>query len=168
MTRNSLWSSLLVSVLIVGAQGCEKAADQQEKAATAQNQANEKIIEASKEAQDKVNAAQSEADKKIADANATFKKMREDYRHKASEDLIELDKKVADLEARALKEKAKVKDELEARAKQVRAQRAEFEQHLNNLETATATTWDEMKVKLDKEWEDLKSLADNTKADIHK
>lgn len=158
MFKNALLGGLVVSMMVLG--GCEKAADQQQKVNTAQNEANDKIIEASKEVQQKVNTAQAEADKKIADAQATFLKMREDYRHKVSENLIELDKKVSDLEAKALKEKAKAKDELEARAKQVRAQRVEFEKHVKDVETATAATWDDMKTKLDKEWDDLKALAD--------
>jgi hypothetical protein len=158
MTRQLLVGGFLTSFMLIG--GCEKAADQQQKAVEAQNKANDKIVEASKEAQQKVNNAQAEADKKIADAQASFNTMREDYRHKVQAELIELDKKVADLEAKALKEKAKAKDELESRAKQIRAAKTTFEQHMQGLETATATTWDDAKAKLDKEWSELKAMAD--------
>ena len=157
MRTKSMLGSVVVSLMLIG--GCEKASDQQQKVNTAQNEANDKIVEASKEAQQKVNSAQADADKKIAEAQAKFMKLREDYRHDVSQNLIDLDKKVAEMEAKALKEKAKVKDELETRAKQVRAQRVEFEKHVNDLETATADTWDGMKAKLDKEWDDLKTLA---------
>src|SRR5688572_23656344 len=78
MRKNALLGCV-VSLMLIG--GCEKASDQQQKVNTAQNEANNKIVEASKEAQQKVNSAQAEADKKIADANAKFMKMREDYRH---------------------------------------------------------------------------------------
>ncbi len=63
--------------------------------------ANEKIVEANQEADKKANEAQADADKKIAEAQASFLKLREDYRHETTQKLVELDQKIADLEAKA-------------------------------------------------------------------
>ena len=48
----------------------------------------------------KVNAARAEEDKKVAEAQASFLKIREDYRHKVTEDLVGVDKDIAELEAK--------------------------------------------------------------------
>src|SRR3954471_1340247 len=103
MIRSSIFASaaLALTVTLVAA-GCDnKAADDQQKANNAQAEANKKIAEANKEAADKGNSAQAEADKKIAAAEGDFGKRREDYRHKVQTDLIELDKKIDNLEAKS-------------------------------------------------------------------
>jgi hypothetical protein len=153
--------ALAAAVLsLVFASSCDKAADQQQKANEAQAKANEKIADVAGEAEQKIKNAQAEADKKIAEAQAAFMKMREDYRHSTTEAMVDFDKKVSDLEAKATKSKAKAKTDLELKVKQLKAGRESFMAEYKNLETASAVTWDETKAKLDKQWNELKAAVD--------
>ncbi len=159
MIRSSI-NAVGLALALVLAGGCDKAADEQQKATNAQLQANQKIVEANQEADRKAAAAQAEADKKIADAQASFLKMREDYRHDTTGKLVDLDHKIADLEAKSKTSSGKKKADLDAQLTQIRAQRATFADDWKQLETASAATWDSTKARLDKEWTDLKSLVD--------
>ena len=148
----------LTSLMLVA---CENANDQQKDATGAQVEANREIEQASREARDKAVAAQAEADKKIADANADFQKLREDYRHKTTENLVEMDKKIADLEADAKTATGKTKAELDARLPTIRQLRESFTREYQSLETASAATWDSVKARLDKQWDELqKAVSD--------
>jgi hypothetical protein len=155
------------SLVIVGAllslgvlAGCNKAADDQAKASQAQAEANSKIAAVAAEANAKVKAAQAEADKKIAEAQASFMKLREDYRHATKTNLVDLDKKIAALDAKAMRAKGKTKAELEEALKVIRAARDRFNTNFNALEHASASSWDRDKANLDKESADLKALVD--------
>lgn len=155
MIRSSIVVCGLGLVLAL-ASGCNKAADEQQKAVNAQAQANDKIVQAN---QDAVNA-QAEADKKIAEAQANFLKMREDYRHETTTNLVDLDKKIADLEAKEKTSTGKKKADLDAQLTQIRARREAFANDWKSIETASASTWDATKNRLDKEWSDLKNLVE--------
>lgn len=146
--------------LLALASGCNKAADEQEKAVAAQTKANEKIVAANQEADQKSVKAQADADKVIAEAQANFLKMREDYRHDTTSKLVDLDHKVADLEAKAKTSTGKKKADLDVQLTQIRAQRDAFSNDWKSIETASASTWDSTKSRLDKEWNDLKSMVD--------
>lgn len=159
MSRSSLFK--YTALWIVLAAGCDSAAQQQQhKAVTAQNEANDKIVAATKEADDKVVKAQVDANKKIADAQASFLKLREDYRHDVTTGLVDFDRKVVELEGKASQAKGKAKAELDAKLTQIRASRAAFATDYKNLETESAASWDATKARLDKEWKDLKAMAD--------
>src|SRR6188768_865391 len=160
MIRSSIVACSFAALLIALGAGCNKAADEQEKANQAQAKANEKIVEANQEANKKANEAQAEADKKIAEAQATFLKLREDYRHDTTQKLVDLDHKIADLEAKAKTSVGKKKTELDTQLAQIRSQREAFANDWKTIETASATTWDSTKNRLDKEWNDLKALVD--------
>jgi len=160
MIRSSMLAAAVLSVLLTAACDKDKAADEQSKANTAQNVATDKAAEANKEADQKIRNAQAEADKKVAEAQAGFMKLREDYRHKTTTDLVDLDKKVEELDAKAKKANGKAKTDLETALKQIRSSRDTFATDYKSIETASATTWDATKVRLDKEWTDLKALVD--------
>jgi regulator of protease activity HflC (stomatin/prohibitin superfamily) len=147
-------------VFAFAAVGCDNAAAEQNKANAAQKQADEKIAEASKEADVKMKSAQAEADKKIADAQAGFTKLREDFRHSTVLNLADLDKKIADLTAKATTETGKSKTDLDAKLKLIVPSRDAFVADYKSIETASATTWDATKARLDKEWTELKSSVD--------
>ena len=157
--RSSILMGAFVS-LAMAATGCEKAADEQQKANNAQSEADKKIANAHQEADNKTNTAQSEADKKIAEAQATFSKMREDYRHKVQTDLVDLDKKVDDLSAKEKTKAGKAKTDLDESLKQIRAQRDAFAASFKSLDGATATTWDDAKARLDQQFTALKTMID--------
>ena len=146
------------SLLLAGS--CDKAADEQNKANQAQAKANEKIAVVARDADEKIKNAQAEADKKIAEAQAAFMKLREDYRHATTTGMNELDKKISDLDAKVLTSKAKARTELEVKVSQLKANREAFLAEYKTLESASAITWDQTKAKLDKQWADLKAMAD--------
>src|SRR5450432_124288 len=160
MTRSSLIVCGLGSLVLALSSGCDKAADEQQKAVNAQTQANDKIVQANQEADRKAVGAQADADQKIAEAQASFLKMREDYRHDTTTKLVDLDHRIADLEAKSKTSTGKKKADLDAQLAQIRTQRGAFADDWKSIETASATTWDGTKSRLDKEWVDLKSAVD--------
>ena len=162
MTRASIFASAglaLTLTLATAVTACDKS-DEQQKANAAQAEADKKIAEAKKEAAEKSNNAQAEADKKIATAEGDFGKRREDYRHKIQGDLVDLDKKIDLLEAKAKTATGKTKTDLELNLTQIRARRATFAADLKSVETATAVQWDDTKSRVDKDWSELKSMVD--------
>jgi hypothetical protein len=151
----------LAAVLIgVVALGCNKAADEQKKADEARAEADHKVGEASNEAAEKINAARAEADKKVAEAQANFLKLREDYRHKITEDLVSVDKDIADLEAKTKTAKGKTKAEIEAALPDIRSQRESVSSEYRSLEFSSAVSWDGAKGRVDKTFDDLKKAID--------
>jgi len=162
MTRASIFaSSVLAAALSLSVvAGCDKGSDEQQKANAAQAEADRKIAEANKEATTKTTSAQVEADKKIAAAESEFGKRREDYRHKITGDLVDLDKKIDTLEAKAKSATGKTKLDLDATLPAIRQHRASFASDLTSVESATSVQWDNTKARVDKNWSDLKALVD--------
>lgn len=158
MLRTTILTSAILSLMLTAA--CGKATDDQQKANTAVREANEKIIATNAEADKKVASAVNEADKQIAEAQASFMKRREDYRHLTTVNLVDLDRKVDVLVAKAKAASGKERIDLDASLKQIRVSRADFATDYGTLETASALTWDSIQARLDKEWTALKSLVD--------
>jgi hypothetical protein len=142
------------------AAGCDKASDEQQKANTAQAEANNKIAAARTESTTKVTSAQLEADNKIAAAESDFGKRREEYRHTLKTDLIALDKKIELLEAKAKTATGKAKTELDANLTAIRASRSAFSADMTTIDSTTAMQWDNTKTRVDKDWNDLKAMVD--------
>jgi hypothetical protein len=157
MNRTSILASAMLA-LGVSAFGCDNATEEQGKASEAQAKADEKITSARAEADDKARSAQAEADRKIAEAQADFLKLRENYRHATTLELADLDKRISDLQAKEAKATGKAKADLDAALPRIRAARDHFAADFDNLETASAATWDAAKANIDKEWADLKVL----------
>lgn len=126
-------------------------------AAEAQNEANK----AQTEANTKTTSAQVEADKKIADAQHSFAKTREDYRHDVQVKLDDLDKKIADLDAKSKKATGTAKTKLDANLAGVHAQRDAFSKDFASIDRETAMTWDASKARLEKEWDALNEQVDH-------
>jgi hypothetical protein len=158
MIRCSIVATAVISLVLATA--CDKASDDQRNANAAQAAANDKIAAAATEATQKASAAQAEANQKVAEAHANFMKLREDYRHSTTTSLVDMDKKIDDLDTRATTATGKGKSDLETNLKQIHAARQSFGADYQTLETASATTWDAARARLDKEWTDLKALVD--------
>ena len=139
---------------------CDKASDEQAKANGARAAADDKIGAVTKEADQKVKSVREEEEKKVAEAQAGFSKLREDYRHSTTTNLVELDSKVVDLEAKAKASSGKARTDLDASLKQIHSDRRTFDVDYKALETATAVTWDDARAHLDTEWTHLKTLVD--------
>lgn len=160
MMRSSTLVFAALAMMITA--GCDNAADEQNKANAAQSDANNKINQARNDADAKVKQAQADADKKIAEAQAGFMKLREDYRHTMTTNFTDIDKKIAELDAKAKTATGKAKEDLDANLKAIHGNRERLQTRFNGLEKDTATTWDATKASLDKEWNDLKALVDKS------
>ncbi len=147
MTNHSLILGVILSVGL--AAGCDKAADDQHKADVAEIEANEKIAVITRE-----------ADQKVAAANASFMKLREDYRHTTTQNLVDLDRDVDGLVAKAQQASGQAKADLDARIQRIHADRRAFGKDYQSLDAATGAAWDDAKARLDKEWQSLKALVD--------
>lgn len=154
---------LSAALVLAFAVGCDKSgAGEQEKSNAAQGEANDKIAAAKAEADKKITGAQAEADKKVAAVQADFAKTIEDYRHSTQTNLDDLNKKVDTLDAKVQTLKGKPKTDLQTAIGEIRVKRDAFVADRKALENTTATAWDSTKVKLDKEWTDLKALVDKS------
>jgi hypothetical protein len=158
MIRSITVSAMAISLAL--AAGCDKAADEQRKADEARVEANDKVSEANREANEKVNAARAEEDKKVAEAQASFLKIREDYRHKVTEDLVGVDKEIAELEAKAKTATGKTKATIDGNLPNVRTLRENVANEYRSLELASAITWDDAKGRVDKAVDELKKAVD--------
>jgi len=157
MIRSSTPPAVLFMTLALA---CNNASDEQKKMNSARAEADDKIGAAVKESDQKIKNAEQDESKKVAEAQASFMKMREDYRHVTTTNLVELDHKVDDLDAKAKKASGNEKTALDANLKQIHTDRGTFETNYRSLENATASTWDDAKARLDKEWTQLKTLVD--------
>jgi hypothetical protein len=160
MTRATIVSAATLTLALAFAAGCDKGADEQQKANTAQAEADKKIAQAQAESTTKVTGAQLEADQTIAGAEAAFVKRREDYRHTLRTALVDVDKKVQLFEAKAKAATGKTKTDLDAKLADIRARRAAFDADMTSIETTTAPRWDDAKVRVDKALYDLQTFVD--------
>lgn len=159
MTRSILVSLACLSLAVAPALvACDKSgADAQTQANEAQNKANTEITGAQVEANNKANQAQAEADQKIAAARSDFGKTREDYRHDMQSNLDSINRKIADLDAKALStNNASLKSSLVS----IKAERDSFASDFGAVTRTTAVTFDDAKARLDKEWSDSKAAVD--------
>jgi septal ring factor EnvC (AmiA/AmiB activator) len=148
--------SLLAATLFA----CDKpGATEQQK----EDKANEQAAKAQNEALQNAQGAQANAQKDITKAQSDFEKAREDYRHTRRADLLDLDKKIADLEADAKTGSDKVKSDLAARLPVIRAQRDTFARNMQALDMTAPGMWDGAKSNLDKEWDALKAAVDKAR-----
>lgn len=175
MTR-TLASTLLLG--LVWTTGCNTAADEQAKATQAGAEANKDIAAARGEvrevrdeaardianaertSQEVVKNAQAEAEKTIGEAQASFDKLREDYRHRVATDLVDVDRRIDLLSAKAGIASAQTKRTLDGHLATIRMRRAAHADELKRLDTASASTWDAAKVRVDTKWTELKTALD--------
>jgi len=158
MVRSAIWVATAFTLSLAA---CDNASDDARKARSAQATADDKSGAAVQESDEKVKSAQAEADQKIAAARADFMTMREDYRHATTNNLVELDHKVDDLTAKAKQSSGKEKTERDASLKQIHATRDAFWKNYESLDSASESTWDNAKSRVDKEWIELKALVDS-------
>jgi hypothetical protein len=87
-------------------------------------------------------------------------KLREDYRHQTTTNLVDLDHRVEVLDASARAATAQNRSNLDANLQQIHAKRSAFGASYAALESTTAVTWDDAKMRLDRDWTELKGLVD--------
>lgn len=111
--------------------------------------------------QQKETKANDQAQRDIAGARADFAQTREDYLHVKRSNLLDLDKSLVEMDAHDKMATGKAKADLDAKLPAIRAQRDKFVEHLQQMYSATPSTWDADKTNLDKEWDSLKSAVDS-------
>jgi HdeA/HdeB family len=106
-----------------------------------------------------------EADKTNT-AESDFAKVRDEYRKQKQSDLDSLDKVITDVETKEKASAGKAKEELGAMLSSLKTGRDTFKGDLHSTEQATASSWDSTKARLDKEWADLKTVADKASSAV--
>jgi hypothetical protein len=156
MNRALVVSLVLASVPALVA--CDKSgAEAQQQVNEAKQQANREIGQANAQATE----SQAEAERRIAAAQADFLKSREDYRHEKQLDLEKLDQDIAGLDAKVKSQQtAKGKSDMQAKLSGIHAQRDAFASDFRSLDNATMATWDDAKLRVDKEWSDLRAAVE--------
>ena len=132
---------------------CDKASDDQGKTTGAEVKANNEITATNERAAQADRAARAAENNTIEAANNDFARLRADYRTKTQESLRALDGKVSALEARST-------NGIDARLKEIRTERIQFDTDLDALGSATESTWDAQKAALDKKLVDMNALAE--------
>ena len=143
-----------VAATLIATAACDKpgVTEQQKEQSATQDNAEQQNRAARESA-----SAQADMNDKVNSARADFEKTREDYRHEKTTDLEALDAKIDALENKERTATGKAKADLDAKLPAIRAQRASFGADFRGLQATTAATWDDAKVRVDKEWDDLKS-----------
>lgn len=131
-----------------------------DKITDAQRDADKKAAEAQRKADDAKREAQADANEKINDAKASFAKTREDYRHDLQAKIDKVDKKLGDLDTKALKEAGKAKTDLDVAIADIKRQRAALGTDVDRIGNATAAEWDALKARLEKAYDDLDHAVD--------
>lgn len=159
MLRPLVLPPLLLSLTLVAACS-DDAADMRQSATNAQTEANVKIDAAKADANQTIRTAQATADSTIATERANFTALREDYRHKVTLNLVDLDKKIADVDAKALKSTGAAKAQIDARLAAIHADREAFTKDYATLDQETSATWDAARARMDLEWKNLEARVD--------
>ena len=144
----------LAALLSASVTACDKPGEREQ---NAEGRANRQAEEAQNAAARKTASAQAEADQKIASARADFEKARADYLQSRQTDLDKLNQTIADLETKVHTSTGKAKAALDTSMPAIRAQRDAFTNDLRTLQTATPTTWDGVRTRIDNEWEALET-----------
>jgi uncharacterized lipoprotein NlpE involved in copper resistance len=126
----------------------------------AQQEANEKVATATREADQDIAEAHKDAEKKIANAEADVAQAREDYRHKTNEQLTELDRQIAILDAKLETTQGAVHEKLESDLATIRAKRAAFDKDWKDFDGTADADWEATKARFEQEWRDLKDAVD--------
>ena len=147
----------LIGLLVAASTDCERTgvAEQQREGLTSQQ-----ATQAIQEATERALAAQADASRDTGAARADFEKTREDYRHARAAELSDLDKKIADVEAKEKTAKDKARIELRAELTAIRAKREAFVQDMYALADATSAAWDEATAKVARDWDALKAAVE--------
>lgn len=145
--------TFVVAAALMANAACDKpgVAEQQKEQKAVQDNADQQDRAARESA-----SAQADMNEKVASARADFDRNRDEFLRDKKGDLDELDKKIIDLETKERTATGKAKADLDAKLPNIRAQRAAFGADLRSLDATTAATWDDTKVRVDKEWESLR------------
>jgi predicted negative regulator of RcsB-dependent stress response len=137
---------------------CGTGTNYRDRASDARQDANQEEANALQDADQKVEHAAATEERQLAGVHADFEKDRESYRHDVETNLIQVDKDIADLDAKAKTADPNRKSALEANLRQIRNDREAYDRDSKALETVSSDDWAELKARLDREWDALKAL----------
>jgi hypothetical protein len=153
----SMTSFAVIALLSSSIPACDKPGEAEQKKEIA---ASEQAAEARTQADRNSQIAQGQSDTAVAAARADFEKSRENYRHSRQQDVANMNKKVADLDAKQKTAIGKERATLDANLPTLRSRRDTFVADLRRLDDATPASWDGARASLDKEWDALKTAID--------
>jgi septal ring factor EnvC (AmiA/AmiB activator) len=149
--------TLALAAALMSVAACDKpgVTEQQKEQKAAQDNAEQQEHAARESA-----SARADMNERVASARSDFEQTRENYRHSRQTDLDAIDATIARLEAKATTATGKAKVDLDGKLPQIRAQRAAFGADFRALQGANSLAWDEAKVRVDKQWDSLKSAVE--------
>lgn len=164
--------ALALALLALAA--CDKTADEQSKIDKAKSEANQnitsanmeaekKIANANTEAAKKIDNAENKANEKIGEANEAIVRAKADFTKSRQDDLATLDKKLAELDTKAMHATGKAKTDSDITLTNAHKKRDAFAAELSQVPRVSATTWDVTKTRLDDAWTDVKKSVDAVK-----
>jgi hypothetical protein len=147
-----------IAATLIATAACDRpgVAEQQKEQTAAQDNAEQQNRAARESA-----SAQADMNGKVNSARADFEKTRDDYRHEKASDIEALDAKIDALENKDKTATGKAKVDLDSKLPAIRTQRASLGADFRALQATSATTWDDAKARVDKEWDDLKSAVNS-------
>ena len=152
--NRSMTSFAIIALMSSSIAACDKPGETEQKKEIA---ASDQAAQARAQADHNVQAAQAQSNRDVASARADFEKSREDYRHGRQQDLADVNKKIADLEAKQPTATGKERATLDSNLPMLRSRRDAFVIDLQRLDDATPASWDGARASLDREWDALKT-----------
>jgi septal ring factor EnvC (AmiA/AmiB activator) len=158
MTRASALAAPVLALVLVAA--CGKIADPECQNPRVMAEASARVVAAQTDAEAKTDHARAQAEHEVEEAKARFVQLR-DYFHSTTTKLFAIDKKIAEVEARAKTPAGHGNADLEGTLKRLHAGRDRFTSDFEALETTLPATWADTKARLDRELSDLQTIVDD-------
>lgn len=155
MKRHLIMGSV-VSILLAAA-ACNKSPQhEQEEARQAQQRADEKSNQYRQTAEEKSAEQQAAANDKAREANRTLETTRNDYRHKAQDDLDSVTKDIDELRAKAEKATGRARLDVDKGIADLSARRDALDAQIRSMDSASADQIETVKARVDDQIAQLK------------
>jgi hypothetical protein len=154
-------SAFVLVLLTVAA--CDKPADEQAKIDKAKAEQAQTITAANVEAEKKIDKAENKANEKIGEASEAIARTKADFTKSKQEDLATIDKKLAELDAKALHATGAAKANADVALKTAHKKLYAVAADLANVNSASTITWETTKTRIEDGFTDLKKSVDAVK-----
>ncbi|MDB4997343.1 MAG: hypothetical protein JWM74_4775 [Myxococcaceae bacterium] len=158
MIKYSAFGFVLLAVA-----ACDKPNEEQAKIDKARQDRAQTITAATVEAEKKIDKADDKANRQIGEATESIVRMKADFTSARQQDLATIDKKLAELDAKALHATGTAKANADVSLATAHKKRDALAADLANVNTSTTTTWDATKTRIEDGFTDLKRSVDAVK-----
>ena len=148
----------ILTAVLVGTFACNDPSAKQKEADKAREQARQESDKAARAAEQTRLEQQANVDEKQREATRSLEAARLDYRGKINDVLGDIEKNVADLQAKNVTASAKEKAANTDRMAQLQAKKAILMRDLEDVDRATSAMWNELKSRVDGHLRDARTL----------